>query len=72
MGTDDQFETPERTAFDIMNENKKRQHELLEQVSYELQQKRIESNNLDAGEPYYSKKSKYHRKQKYNTTPKKS
>ena len=72
MGTDDQFETPERTAFDIMNENIKRQRELLKQASYEFQQKRIESNNLDAGEPYYSKKSKYQRKQKYNTTPKKS
>lgn len=66
MGTDDQFETPERTAFDIMNENKKRQHELLEQASYEFQQKRIKSNNLDAGEPYYSKKSKYQKKQKYS------
>lgn len=65
MSTDDQFETSERTAFDIMNENIKRQHELLEQAAHELQQKRIESNNLDADEPYYSKKSKYRRKQKY-------
>ena len=72
MGTDDQFETPERTAFDILKENIKRQHKLLEQASYELQQKRTESNNLYADEPYYSKKSKYQRKQKYNTTPKKS
>ena len=72
MGTDDQFETPERTAFDIMNENIKRQHELLEQAVYEFQLMRTESNNLDAGEPYYSKKSKYQRKQKYNSSPKKS
>ena len=72
MGTDDQFETPERTAFDIMNENIKRQHELLEQAVYEFQLMRTESNNLYADEPYYSKKSKYRRKQKYNTTPKKS
>ena len=55
-----------------MNENIKRQHELLEQAVYEFQLMRTESNNLYADEPYYSKKSKYRRKQKYNTTPKKS
>ena len=64
MSTDDQFETPERTAFDIMNENIKRQHELLEQSSNEFKEKVY--NNLDADEPYYSKKSKYQRKQKYS------
>lgn len=50
----------------LCNENKKRQYELLEQASYEFQQKRIKSNNLDAGEPYYSKKSKSQKKQKYS------
>ena len=42
-----------------MNENIKRQHELLEKRDYD---------NLDAGENYYSKKSKYRRKQKYNSS----
>lgn len=65
MSTDDQLETSERTAFDIMNERIKRQHELLEKDIYELKLIKIESCNLDAGESYYSKKSKYRRKQKY-------